>query len=136
MAGDFIKLKVTGDKELRSRLQRINGQLITALRIGIQKALIELEGEIKSKISGKVLNVRTGTLRRSIGNKIFRRGDSIVGFVGSNVVYAAIHEFGGMAGRGRKVKIPERSYLRSTLREKETHVLDIVQREIKKLVEG
>lgn len=31
--------------------------------------------------------------------------------VGSNLVYAAIHQFGGQAGRGRKVTIPARPYL-------------------------
>lgn len=31
--------------------------------------------------------------------------------VGTNVVYAAIHNFGGQAGRGRKVKIPARPFL-------------------------
>ncbi len=29
----------------------------------------------------------------------------------ANVPYAAIHQFGGQAGRGRKVKIPAREYL-------------------------
>ena len=31
--------------------------------------------------------------------------------VGSNKVYAAIHQFGGKAGRGRAVEIPARPYL-------------------------
>lgn len=31
--------------------------------------------------------------------------------LGSNLVYAAIHQFGGMAGRGHKTKIPARPYI-------------------------
>lgn len=31
--------------------------------------------------------------------------------VGTNKVYAAIHQFGGNAGRKKKVKIPARPYL-------------------------
>jgi phage virion morphogenesis protein len=31
--------------------------------------------------------------------------------VGTNRVYAAIHQLGGQAGRGRKVTIPARPYL-------------------------
>ena len=31
--------------------------------------------------------------------------------VGTNVVYGAIHQFGGKAGRGHKVTIPARAYL-------------------------
>lgn len=36
-------------------------------------------------------------------------GDSVV--MGSSAVYAAIHQFGGQAGRGRKVTIPARPFL-------------------------
>jgi len=32
--------------------------------------------------------------------------------VGTNKVYAAIHQFGGDAGRNKKVKIPARPYLK------------------------
>ncbi|MBI5939718.1 MAG: phage virion morphogenesis protein [Caulobacterales bacterium] len=31
--------------------------------------------------------------------------------VGTNVVYAAIHNFGGQAGRGKKVTLPARPYM-------------------------
>jgi phage virion morphogenesis protein len=31
--------------------------------------------------------------------------------LGTNLAYGAIHQFGGMAGRGRKVEIPARPYL-------------------------
>ncbi len=31
--------------------------------------------------------------------------------VGTNLVYAAIHNFGGMAGRNHKVKIPQREFI-------------------------
>ena len=152
MAKDFISLKITGDKELASRLERINGQVITALRMGIEKSLIELENEARNKLSGRVLNVQTGTLRRSIGREINQSGNSIIGSVGSDLKYAAIHEFGGVIkaknapyltfpidggwARVKQVTIPERSYLRSTLEEKEPMILNIVQREIEKLIEA
>lgn len=50
----------------------------------------------------------TGRLRNSITKRL--RGNSGVE-IGTNVVYAAIHQFGGQAGRGRKVNIPQRSFL-------------------------
>jgi len=31
--------------------------------------------------------------------------------IGSNVIYSRIHQLGGMAGRGHKVKIPARPFL-------------------------
>jgi len=48
-----------------------------------------------------------GRFRNSIAWTV--RGDAIV--VGTNVVYARIHQYGGYAGRGRKVRIPARPYL-------------------------
>ncbi|UZX15034.1 phage virion morphogenesis protein [Thermus sp. PS18] len=51
--------------------------------------------------------VRTGRLKASIGWKV--SGNAIA--VGTNLVYAAIHQFGGKAGRGRKVRVPARPFL-------------------------
>lgn len=58
---------------------------------------------------GKVLQ-RRGNLARSIT----RHADAESAMVGTNLVYAAIHNFGGKAGRGRKVEIPARPYLELT----------------------
>jgi phage virion morphogenesis protein len=44
-------------------------------------------------------------------NSITARAYSDRAEIGTNVVYAAIHQFGGMAGRGRKVAIPARPFL-------------------------
>ena len=46
--------------------------------------------------------------------------------VGTNEPYAAIHQFGGKAGRGRKVDIPARPFLVLTPQDEED-VLDDVQ---------
>ncbi|WP_448377770.1 phage virion morphogenesis protein, partial [Fervidobacterium sp.] len=48
-----------------------------------------------------------GRFRNSIAWTV--RGDTII--IGTNVVYARIHQYGGYAGRGRKVRIPARPYL-------------------------
>jgi phage virion morphogenesis protein len=55
---------------------------------------------------GKTLQV-SGQLRNSISAK----SDARSAEVGTNLVYAAIHNFGGMAGLGRKVKIAGRPFL-------------------------
>ena len=44
-------------------------------------------------------------------NSIFPRSDSFSATVGGGVEYAAIHQFGGNAGRGRKTKLPARPFL-------------------------
>ena len=48
-----------------------------------------------------------GHLAGSIDHEV--AGDEVR--VGSGLVYAAIHQFGGKAGRGRQVEIPARPYL-------------------------
>jgi phage gpG-like protein len=88
--------------------------------------------------------VRSGTLRRSITARVTETGGTIRGTVGTNLAYARIHEFGGpinhpgsvareggmlrfeIGGRVlfRKrtlphvIRIPERSFLRSALRDR------------------
>lgn len=58
------------------------------------------------KWPGKILQ-RSGALARSIT----RHYDATSALVGTNSVYAAIHNFGGKAGRGHKVDIPAREFL-------------------------
>ena len=58
---------------------------------------------------GKILQ-QTGRLVSSISS--YSDNDQAV--VGTNLVYAAIHQFGGKAGRGKKANIPARPYLQLT----------------------
>ena len=51
----------------------------------------------------------TGRLHGSIAHALTDGGHGVE--VGSNVVYAAIHQFGGLAGRGRRARVPARPYL-------------------------
>lgn len=45
--------------------------------------------------------------------------------VGTNVAYAAIHHFGGKAGRGKKTKIPARPFLVLTAEDEEDILQDV-----------
>jgi phage virion morphogenesis protein len=51
--------------------------------------------------------------------------------IGTNLIYAAIHQFGGQAGRGKKVTIPARPYLPisedNLLEETEKEILEMVR---------
>ena len=55
---------------------------------------------------GKMLQ-RTGSLASSVSSE----SDAHIASVGTNKVYAAIQQFGGMAGRGKRVRIPPRPFL-------------------------
>lgn len=52
------------------------------------------------------LHVRTGNLRRSIGSGVNVIGNNIIGWIGSNLIYAQIHELGGI------IKPRTKQYLR------------------------
>ena len=69
---------------------------------------------------GKTLRL-TGRLRNSI--TFVASKDAVE--IGTNVVYSAIHQFGGAAGRGGKSKLPARPYLGASEPDK-TEILRIV----------
>lgn len=121
------------------------------LRRVVAKLAIQVQGAVKEhKLSGQVLHVRTGRLRRSINQRVVENEDGVMAIVGTNVVYAHPHEYGfsgvvnvrsytrrspeQMAVRprarvsrsagtvtvhahSRQMNLPERSFLRSTLRD-------------------
>lgn len=75
---------------------------------------------------GSVLQV-TGQLAASIQRESGR--DHAV--VGTNKVYAAIHQFGGKAGRNHAADIPARPFL-MLADDDEQEVLDVIQRHLSK----
>ncbi len=56
---------------------------------------------------GKILQVE-GQLTTSVTTQY----DNESAVIGSNLAYAAIHQLGGQAGKGKKVSIPARPYLK------------------------
>lgn len=141
---EVVHSKVTSVSGLTSKL---HARLYTA----IVRLSIELQAYIKgSKLSGQVLRNRTGTLRRSINWRVVDTPTSIRGYVGTNVKYAKPHEYGfqgpvqvkehlrtikqawgkpisettfPVRSHTRQVNIPERSFLRSALRDKRDHII-------------
>lgn len=79
--------------------------------LGSRKSFRTKKGGVSKKgaaaLSGRLPLTDKARLRRSISYTAGSREISI----GTSVIYAAIHQFGGKAGRGRKVTIPARPYL-------------------------
>ena len=124
--------------------------------------VIALSNKIKfEKLSGQVLKNRTGTLRRSITPQpVQSNGAVLTGEVTTNLEYAAIHEFGGktkphdifpkkgralafmMGGKQIIVKsvkhpgsvIPERSFMRTALKEMEPKIKEAFESAISEVV--
>ncbi|MFV2030602.1 phage virion morphogenesis protein [Neisseria sp. S1] len=78
--------------------------------------------------NGKPL-MDNGDLSRSITEL----SDNDTAIVGTNLVYAAIHNFGGLAGRGRKVRIPRREFMVLTNDDKQD-LMDDVQDYFRQLI--
>ena len=90
----IINAKLVGDSALLLKLQGYPTKIRIGLREAIQRLAIQVQTRVKEKLSGEVLKNRTGKLRSSINQEVQVESDSIVAVVGTNVSYAARHEYG------------------------------------------
>jgi hypothetical protein len=136
-----ITLQLVGDREVIAKLSAMP----EGMRAGLARAItrLSLEGErlSKQKLSGEVLNVRTGALRSGVhALPTTASTTEIKGGWGSSVFYGRFHEYGvahswqirpktakalAFEIGGRTIfamhvthpPLPERSFMRSALRE-------------------
>jgi len=136
---------VVGDTEVIARLQALPARVQSSLVSKVTALALRLVNRVKSdKLSGQVLKRRTGTLSRSINDRVAETPNEVTGSVGTNVAYAAFHEYGydgteqvkqhlreikqafgreisprsvTVSAHSRKVNYPARSFLRSALRD-------------------
>jgi len=93
---------------------------------GHNKRTGALKVAAQRKIVGKKILTSSGRLRRSI---TYRAGSKSL-LVGTNLIYGAIHHFGGEAGRkSARVDIPARPYL-VVQEEDKAAMVDIIERHI------
>lgn len=149
----MIEGQVVGGTELVQRIGAFGPKIQGGLEKAIRRLTIELLAQVKAqKLSGQVLNVKTGRLRRSITQRIDGAGSaSVTGTVGTNVAYGKVHEFGGpqtirahqrmmtkawgkpvkeprlISVRAHIAKYPERSFLRSALADLEPKIKATLQ---------
>lgn len=89
---------------------RITGQIRTIIQASVFDVMTV------AKMPGYV-PYKTGNLRRSINQKVEIQNDKVIGYVGSNVDYAAIQEFGGNTGRRHMTKINGRLYMTRSVKD-------------------
>lgn len=148
----IVTVSITGDKTLIAKYDRMPESIALALQRKVTALTLKLERKIKAeKLNGQVLNRVTGRLARSITHEVDVEPNGVYGRVFStgDVKYAAIHEFGGqttphviypkkaqalsfMGSGGNRVfakkvnhpgsKMPERSFMRSALRDMSTEI--------------
>jgi len=90
-------LTLEGEKALLQKMGRLPSRIREAVgRKALLQSALLLERHIKTeKLSGQVLHVRSGRLRSSISHRLEPIGQDLTARVGTNLVYARIHEFGG-----------------------------------------
>jgi len=111
------RLNAFGRRDLiREMLDSVGSEIASQTQRRIEREKRSPDGEAWKPWSEQTARRRSGTqsllffeghLAGSIDHEV--AGDEVR--VGSGLVYAAIHQFGGRAGRGRKVEIPARPYL-------------------------
>jgi phage gpG-like protein len=135
---------------VEAKFQRVDTQTRALLRGTIIALTKELAALVRAKLSGQVLNIRTGELLRSIKPELVENPTSIFGIVFSDpsspaAKYASIHEYGGVIDhpgsskfqawqgangwvythftRPHKIPMPERSYMRSSLADMQAEII-------------
>ena len=158
----MITVEIVGTEAVIQRLKEVPPRVMGLVRQAVMAETYNLERAAKQKVSGPVLKNRSGTLRRKINSQFEDRGDRIIGRVGLSLIYAAIHEYGGVTRahvirpRNKKAlafqvggqslvrksvqhpgsKMPERSYLRSSLRENKARILAAIDAAVARGVKG
>lgn len=159
----MFKIELKGDTELIAKLDDAPNSVRRELTREITAIVLLLEGHIKNdKLSGQVLHVRSGDLRRSVHAvlPVTQTATGVMGKVAQSgdVKYGAIHEFGGktpahvieakkgaalafmMGGKQvffKKVNhpgsvMPERSYMRSSLADLREDIANRLQDAVKR----
>lgn len=91
----MIRAYTVGTAEVSAKLDQTGRDISTELGTSIGRLAIKLQRRVmQDKLSGQVLKVKTGRLRRSIAQAVVEEGGKVVGIVSSAVAYAPFHEYG------------------------------------------
>lgn len=137
-----------------AKLHALKERLRANVRQAVEDGADELRQLVQTKLSGEVLQARSGTLRDSIRTEVSEDAGGIGARVSSDVPYARVHEYGGRiavpdivpgktkalafdyGGRmvfakrtvAHVVTMPERSFMRSALAEFAPLLLDDIRK--------
>lgn len=129
----------SGLDDVLIHLEKLGSEARERLYAAVYGEALLLQAHVQAgKLSGQVLNQRTGVLRDRIHVEMEDTAGAIVATVGTKVKYARIHEYGGtivpkvakalrfvVDGKtihAKSVTMPERSFLRSALSDREQQI--------------
>ena len=155
----MITTKITGGSAIAAGLENKAAKGMSAIEQAVRRSALDLVAYIKSqKLSDQVLHVKTGTLRRSITAQFSSSGSKFTAKVGTNLVYARIHEYGfngqvnvrafqrmqtvawgklmktpkkvNVRAHAMHMKMPERPFMRPSLEENRDKIITDIRRAI------
>ena len=87
-----------GANELIARFEAMPATVMALVAAKTRALAIQLQALVVQKLSGEVLQVRTGALRRSIQEEVDQTETSVIAtiFSAGDVKYAAIQNYGGV----------------------------------------
>lgn len=139
----MISAFLLGDGPALDRLRAMPDAARQDLARAIAKLGIDLQSNVQqNKLSGQVLQIRSGSLKQSVAVRLDQSGSAISATVSTDLDYAAAQEYGfvgavnvraslrqireafghpiaaktiSVGAYGRRMDLPERSFLRSAL---------------------
>lgn len=143
---------IIGDKEVARRFRALPDGIRSRVTDAIGRIALRLQRKVmQEKLSGQVLKVRTGTLRRSIDQRMVTDSNAVTGIVSTNLKYGKAHEYGShdtvtvkehlrlvkkvwgkelkhpvwatVKAHPVKQNLPERSFLRSALKDMQADIV-------------
>lgn len=119
-----VQLDANAAQRYLQHLEQAGADLAPVMRAISQELLAETEDNFAAEGRPKWTPLKNPPARRQGGKILQDRGQLAASVttdsgddyaqIGSNRVYAAIHQFGGEAGRGHKVTLPARPFLLMT----------------------
>ena len=142
-----IDARFEGQDDFRRGMEKTAKELPGRIYKAMVQACSLVETRAKTHhLAGATLKPRTHQFQRSVKSIVRRSGGTISGRVGSPVVYAAIHEYGGIIKpknakylvfqidgkwiRTKKVTMPKREWLSKSLRDVQGQIENIFGRHI------
>jgi phage gpG-like protein len=95
MATEAFPIRVVGADAVAEALRAAPAKIQAAVRRAVEESAARVLSAAKAKVSDEVLHVKTGRLRRSLHYVLGGTDTAPSAAIGTNVEYAAIHEFGG-----------------------------------------
>jgi HK97 gp10 family phage protein len=141
-----MKIRFTPNRQDQEKLKDAPRRIEKGVESGIKSGMQAILARAKRFDGSNQLKIKTGSLRASISVSTKKQGDNWIGYIGSDEIYAKIHEYGGTIQprfgawlhfrtesgwkKVKKVTIPPRPFLRPAAENSKDEVADILNKNI------